>query len=535
MNETKKNKIYIYDTTLRDGSQGEGVSFNGEDKVRVAQKLDDLGVDFIEGGWPGSNPKDAYFFEKMKNVSLNNAKMAAFGSTARKGVLPEKDNNLNMLLESEAPVITIFGKSWDFHVKEVLKTTLEDNLNIIEKSIAYLKSHGHEVVYDAEHFFDGAIANEEYAYKTLEAAINGGADWLVLCDTNGGRMPWDVKDHVEMVLKKFDKPVGVHCHNDSELAVANTLMAVEAGATQVQGTINGYGERCGNANLCSLIPSLEIKGHYPCLKGENLSKLVETSYYIDQLANMVPNDRAAYIGRSAFAHKGGMHVNAVKKNVKTFEHIDPEIIGNKRRILISELSGKSNLVLKAQMFGFENVDEKSDKILAIVEEVKNLENQGYSFEGADASLQVLMSRFFGTAKSFFEVNSFSVFVNSKDQQEISTQATVDIDVFNKNEQVMANGEGPIHALDSALRKALLPYYSSLKLVYLTDYKVRVFNAKEATQAKVRVLIKSCDGSRSWSTVGVSSNIVEASWIALLDSVTYCLQTPMASASEVKEN
>ena len=518
----KNKKIFIYDTTLRDGSQGEGVSFNGEDKLNVAKKLDALGVDYIEGGWPGSNPKDASFFKSIYKVSLKHAKVAAFGSTRRKGVSAGKDKNLNMLLNSEAPVMTIFGKSWDFHVTEVLKTTPADNLKIIESSIAYLKEHGHEVIYDAEHFFDGSLANSEYALETLKAAVNGGADYLVLCDTNGGRIPSEVFARVSEVRKAFDVPVGIHAHNDSELAVANSLAAVEAGATQVQGTINGYGERCGNANLCSVIPNLILKMNRKCMTKKAVKQLMDVSCYVSELANMVPNDKQAYVGRSAFAHKGGMHVNAVKKNPKTFEHIVPEDVGNQRRILISELAGKSNIAFKAKVFDFD-LEESSPEITVILDRVKALEHQGYSFEGADASLKILMDKVLGKHKSFFEVNDYRTVVRQNREGLVVAEATLDLTVKGEREHVVADGDGPVNALDKALRKALLKYYPKLEGMYLTDYKVRVLNGKATTAAKVRVLIESRDGHHSWSTVGVSENIVEASWLALLDSVEYQLK------------
>lgn len=517
----KNQKIYIYDTTLRDGSQGEGVSFNGENKIKVAKKLDALGIDFIEGGWPGSNPKDAHFFNQIKKESLKHAKVAAFGSTHRKGIAPGKDANLNMLLESEAPVMTIFGKTWDFHVTEVLKTTLNNNSKIIESSVKYLKDHGHEVIYDAEHFFDGAVANPEYALQTLQAAVNGGADWLVLCDTNGGRMPFEIRDRVAEVVERFSVPVGIHCHNDSEVAVANSLAAVDAGATQVQGTINGYGERCGNANLCSIIPNLILKMDHKCMTKRTLKQLMNVSYYVSELANMVPNDKQAYVGYSAFAHKGGMHVNAVKKNPQTFEHIEPEVVGNKRRILISELSGKSNIALKALAFDLD-LEETSEEITTILERVKQLENEDYSFEGADASLKLLMDRILGKHKTFFDVRDYRTVIRHNLEGIMIAEATVDMRVKGAREHVVADGAGPINALDQALRKALLAYYPKLAEMHLVDYKVRVLNGQDATAAKVRVLIKSRDGHQSWSTVGVSENIIEASWLALLDSVEYKL-------------
>lgn len=522
MSEKSQQKVLIYDTTLRDGSQAEGVSFDGQDKIKVAKKLDEFGVDYIEGGWPGSNPKDVAFFEGIRKENLKHAKIAAFGSTRRKDVPAEQDSNLNMLLAAETPVITIFGKTWDFHVKEVLKTTLDDNLAIIESSVAYLKKHNREVIYDAEHFFDGYFDNPDYALKTLEAAVNGGADWLVLCDTNGGRIPSEIKHLVEMVRAKWNVSVGIHCHNDSELAVANSLAAVEAGATQVQGTINGYGERCGNANLCSIIPNLTLKMGRKCMNAESLKHLMDVAYYVNEIANMEPNDKQPYVGHSAFAHKGGMHVNAVKKNPRTFEHIDPSLVGNTRRVLISELSGKSNIVLKAKAFQLD-LDENSPEITEVLQRVKELENDGYEFEAADASLKLLIDRVLGKHKTFFEVSDYRAVVRRSTQGRMVAEATVDLNINGHRQHVVADGDGPVNALDQALRKALLGEYPQLSEMKLTDYKVRVLNGDEATAAKVRVWVESQDQNETWATVGVSENIVEASWIALLDSIEYKLR------------
>ena len=520
---SKKQKIFIYDTTLRDGSQAEGISFDGEDKINIARKLDTLGIDYIEGGWPGSNPKDAFFFEQIKKAPLKHAKIAAFSSTRRKGVEAYKDENLNTLLRAEAPVMTIFGKTWDFHVKEVLKVSLTENLKMIESSLAYLKKHGHEIIYDAEHFFDGAIANPDYALKTLEAAVNGGADCLVLCDTNGGRLPDEIEFWVKKVKDTFDVAIGVHCHNDSELAVANSLAGVNAGAIHVQGTINGYGERCGNANLCSVLPNLSLKMDYKTIGKREMKTLKDVSYYVSEIANMVPNHKQPYTGQSAFAHKGGMHVNAVKKNPLTFEHIEPEIIGNKRRILISELSGKSNIALKAKEFNIA-LNESDEDISIILKRVKELENKGYSFEGADASLKLLMNKTLGKKKSFFDVKDYRVSFQRNNEGNMVAQAILDLFVKTQRELVVAEGDGPVNALDCALRKALLPYYPQLEEIQLIDYRVRVLNGKDATASKVRVWVTSRDSFSSWTTVGVSKNLIQASWLSLVDSIEYKLQS-----------
>ena len=517
-----KKKIFIYDTLLRDGSQGEGIVFNGEDKIEIALLLDEFGIDFIEGGWPGSNPKDSTFFEKMKKKSLKNAQLVAFGSTHRKNVIPSDDKQLNNLLKTEAEVITIFGKTWDFHVEEVLKTTLSNNLKIIENSVAHLSRQGRKVIYDAEHFFDGMKNNPDYAFRTLKAAVDGGAGILTLCDTNGGSLPSEIQTMVAQVVKAFDIPIGIHCHNDSDLAVANTLMAVKGGASHVQGVLNGYGERCGNANLCSIIPNLVFKMGYDCFCKKNIHRLRQLSLMVSERANMVPLSGAAYVGSSDFAHTGGMHVDAVKKNPLTFEHIQPESIGNKRRILISELSGKSNILLKAEAFGFD-LSKDSNQIIQILDQVKQREKEGYSYEGADASLKVFFHHFFQSKKKFFDIKNIVSTVSRGKQGSMESEVDVDILAGSaKRHRVVARAKGPVEALDKALREALSSSYPLLKNVSLIDYKVRVLSGKDYRSAKVVVFIKSRDYKSDWTTIGVSENIVEASLYALLDSFEYKL-------------
>ncbi|MBU0651211.1 citramalate synthase [bacterium] len=514
-------KIFIYDTTLRDGSQAEGVNFSVEDKVEIAKELDMLGIDYVEGGWPGSNPKDIEFFEKIKKVSLKNIKVSAFGSTRRAGVKASEDANLRLLIEAQTPAVAIFGKSWDLHVKDVLRVSLKENLEMISSSVEFLKKNKREVIYDAEHFFDGYKSNPEYALQTIQAAADAGADCLALCDTNGGTIPSEISRIISEIKDKVSASIGIHCHNDGGLAVGNSLSAVEAGAVHVQGTMNGYGERCGNANLCAIIPNLELKMDKKVIGKSGLKKLVDVSYYVSELANMVPDNRQPFVGYSAFAHKGGMHVNAVEKNPVTFEHIDPSLVGNHRRILISELSGKSNIILKSKELNID-LDENSPKIKDILKEIKELENEGYEFEAAEASFNLLIQKVLGKHKPFFELLDYRVLVEKKSDDGLISEATVRMKIKGNEEYVAAEGDGPVNALDSAVRKALVKYYPKLNEMYLVDYKVRVLNAKEATAAKVRVWIRSSDETETWSTVGVSENIVEASWIALIDSVEYKL-------------
>ncbi len=513
--------IKIYDTTLRDGTQGESVAFSVQDKIRVARKLDDLGVHYIEGGWPGSNEKDAQFFQRAAEQTWNSARITAFGSTALAKNKPEEDPNIRSLLDAATPAVTIFGKSWDFHVHSALKTTLERNCELIRDSVAYLKSKGREVIYDAEHFFDGLAANPDYAMRTLRAAEEGGADIIVLCDTNGGTLTDRLRDAIRRVQSVIKLPLGIHCHNDSELAVANSLAAVECGIVQVQGTINGYGERCGNANLCSIIPNLEIKMGHSAIGAEKLKLLTNTSKFISQIANLPHRKDLPFVGESAFAHKGGVHVSAVMKDATTYEHIHPENVGNARRVLVSELSGKSNLLYKANEMNLD-IGEQEEKLRPALNRIKKLENQGYEFESAEASVRVLMETALNGEREFFAIDNFRVFTDMHRTGEVTSEATVKIRVGDKSVHTVAEGDGPVHALDKALRAALNEFYEPLRSVRLTDYKVRVLEGAQGTASKVRVYIQQSDGEENWTTVGVSENILEASYLALADSIRYKL-------------
>ena len=512
------NRIEIYDTTLRDGTQGEGVNFSVADKCRVVMELDGLGVDIIEGGWPGSNPRDGAFFEEVRRLQLEQAAIAAFGSTRRRNLSCREDPGIQALLAAETSVITIFGKSWGLHVTDALRIDLDENLEIIEDSVRYLSERVPFVIYDAEHFFDGYRSSPEYALATLRAAAAGKPHRIVLCDTNGGSLPDDVARITRAVGKELEVPLGIHCHNDGELAVANTLAAVSAGATHVQGTINGYGERCGNANLCSIIPNLELKLGHQAIGGERLRKLRATARFVSEIANLSLDSRAAFVGDSAFAHKGGVHVSAVERNPKTYEHIDPEIVGNRRRVLVSDLSGRANLLAKAREMGM-HLDEEA-RVLA---ELKRLEHQGFEFEAAEASFELLVHRLRSAPEPYFELLGFRVIDEHRGPLMPMSEATVKIKVGDCVEHVAASGNGPVHALDQALRRALEKFYPSLGDVYLVDYKVRVISgALSGTASLVRVLITSTDGKTQWGTVGVSANIVEASWRALVDAVEYKL-------------
>jgi 2-isopropylmalate synthase len=515
--------VEIFDTTLRDGSQAEGISFSVEDKLRIAQKLDTLGVAYIEGGWPVSNDKDREFFRRAREMQWQNALITAFGSTRRGGISCEEDANLRALVESGAPAVAIFGKSWDLHVTEALRVPLEENLRMIEESVAYLVKAGQRVIYDAEHFFDGDKANPEYALQTLEAAKRGGAQILVLCDTNGGSLPTEVARIVGVVLERLQHPVGIHAHNDSGCGVANSIAAVEAGASQVHGTINGYGERCGNANLCSVIPTLELKMGIQCLPDGSLQHLTNVSRFVDEIANVVPDDRQPYVGKSAFAHKGGIHVDAILKHERTYEHIRPELVGNERRVLISELSGASNVVAKAQKHGLD-LTKGSPEARAVLHDIVRLENEGYSFESAEGSFELLLKKHTGGYRKLFDLLSFRVIIEKRHpDEEPITEATLKIRVGDEVRHTVGEGDGPVHALDTALRKALLVFYPDLDEIKLTDFKVRVINSGAGTAAKVRTVIDSQDREgRMWSTVGVSTNLIEASWQALVDSVEYGL-------------
>lgn len=514
--------IKLYDTTLRDGTQAEDVSFLVADKIRIAQLLDELGVHYIEGGWPGSNPKDIAFFQDIKKVRLSRAKIAAFGSTRRAKTTPEKDNNICTLVEAEPDVVTIFGKTWDFHVHEALRISLEENLELIYDSLAYLKKQVPEVVYDAEHFFDGYKANPEYALKTLQAAEQAGADCLVLCDTNGGTLPQEIPPILEAVRRVVSAPLGIHAHNDSECAVANSVTAVAHGIVHVQGTINGFGERCGNANLCSIIPALKLKMGHDCITDEQLVRLRQISRTIYELANLVPNKHQPYVGNSAFAHKGGVHVSAIQRHPETYEHIRPERVGNVTRVLVSDLSGRSNILAKAEQFNI-NLDSKDPVTIEILENLKEMENKGFQFEGAEASFELLMRRALGTLPNLFSVIGFRVIDTKRHEDEKPlSEATIQVKVGGRIEHTAAEGNGPVNALDHALRKALESFYPQLREVRLLDYKVRVLPAGKGTASMTRVLIESGDSEGRWGTVGVSDNIIDASYHALVDALLYKL-------------
>lgn len=517
----RDNKIHLYDTTLRDGTQGEGISLSVEDKVKIAIRLDQFGMDFIEGGWPGSNPKDMAFFDRMKELKLDHARITAFGSTCRPHVAAEEDANLRALIDSGVTVATIFGKSWDLHVTEALKTTLAENVRMVADSVRFLKESGLTVIFDAEHFFDGYKHNAEYAVSVLKAAEGAGADWVVLCDTNGGSLPEEVFAIVSAVQPQLDVPLGIHAHNDGELAVANTLAAIRAGATHVQGTVNGIGERCGNANLVSVIPNLQVKLGYACVSPENLAQLTKMSRYVAEIANMSMPNNQPFVGNSAFAHKGGIHVSAVLKNPQTYEHMEPELIGNRRRVLVSELAGQSNLLAKADELNVSFDQEKAES-REMIKLIKEREYQGYQYEGAEASLSLLMLTGTGKMDELFSLESFKIFMEKSAERSILSEAMVKLNINGQIMHTAAEGNGPVNALDHALRKALENHFPCLSEMHLTDYKVRVLDEGEATAAKVRVLIESARNGEKWSTVGVSTNIIEASWEALVDSVRYLL-------------
>ena len=514
-------RVRIYDTTLRDGTQGEGVAFSVEDKLAVARKLDELGVDYIVGGWPGSYVKDAEFFERARSLNLRRARLAAFGSTCHPKHRPDTDPNLRALVEAGTPVVTLFGKTWDLHVTKALGITLEENVELIGASVAYLKSQGREVIYDAEHFFDGYAANPHYAIQTLLAAERGGADWIVLCDTNGGTLTSRLVKAIAAVKQAVAIPLGIHAHNDSELAVANSLAAVEGGARQVQGTINGYGERCGNANLCSVMASLELKLGYETIGRERLANLTHVSHYVAELANLPHPNHLPFVGRSAFAHKGGIHVSAVMRDPATYEHVDPELTGNHRRVLVSDLSGKSNVLYKAAEMGID-VDANDARLRPVVQRIKELEHQGFQFEAAEASFRLLLEGAVGDYRPFFTLESYDVSTHNSPAHSPTSRATVCVSLDGELREATAKGCGPVHALDCALRQALSKAFPCLASVHLVDYKVRVLDADRATAAKVRVLVRTRDDDEAWSTVGVSENILEASWQALADSINYKL-------------
>ncbi len=514
-------ELEIYDTTLRDGAQAEDVSFSAEDKVRVAQKLDALGVHYIEGGWPGANPMDIEFFWIVKTIPFMDAKIVAFGSTRKASNRVQNDPNLKALLGAETKTITLFGKSWSLHVTDALGISLARNLEIIRDSVQYLRSKGRQVFYDAEHFFDGYKVNPDYALETLRHAVDAGAERLILCDTNGGAMPWEVRRVCDIVKQEFSIPLGNHAHNDCEMAVPNSLVAIESGIKQVQGTINGIGERCGNANLCSIIPNLQLKMRRPAL-GERLTHLKEVSGFVTEIANLMPNKHQPYVGDSAFAHKGGVHIHAVMKNPATYEHVIPEQVGNRQRVLVSDYAGRSGLLEKAEAYGIK-LTKDHHQLGELVETLKQRESHGFQFEGAEGSFELLLRKAMGTHQPSFQLLGFRVIVEKKqaDGKPLS-EATVMVKVGEAVEHTAATGRGPVNALDHALRKALEKFYPQLREVKLLDYKVRVLAADRGTESKVRVLIESGDHKDKWSTVGVSENIIEASWQALADSIEYKL-------------
>jgi 2-isopropylmalate synthase len=513
--------VTVYDTTLRDGAQTEGVSFSPSDKLRIAHRLDEFGVHYIEGGWPGSNPKDDEFFDAMRSGKLASARLAAFGSTRRPHRRAEEDPPLLDLIRSGAEVVTVFGKSWDFHVTHALKVSLAENLAMIGDTIEFLKRHVPLVFFDAEHYFDGYAANPAYALKCLLAAQDHGADCVVLCDTNGGALPHAVSDAAGAAFGAVRVELGVHAHDDSGCGVANTLAAVRAGATHVQGTINGYGERCGNADLCAILPALELKLGMQCLAPGALARLAALSQFVDEIANLPPNPRQPYVGRSAFAHKAGIHVDAVTKHRSTYEHVDPEAVGNSRRVLVSELSGGAVVASKAALRAM-HLAKRSPEARHLLKRVAELEAEGYAFEGAEASFELLMMDCAGAPTKLFDILGFRVIVEKRGPGEPTTEATVKLRVGGVERLTVAEGDGPVHALDQALRKALNRFYPSLSSIRLTDFKVRVVNVREGTAARVRTIVESRSGDRSWATVGVSTNMIEASWHALVDGVIYGL-------------
>jgi 2-isopropylmalate synthase len=514
------NIVEVYDTTLRDGTQGENIALSVDDKVKITLLLDDLGVAYIEGGWPGSNPKDATYFQRVRDLELKHARIAAFGMTCRVGSDPADDPNILALLDAQCPVVTIVGKTSLLHVREVLRATPEENLRMIRESLAFIKAQGREVIYDAEHFFDGYKLDAAYALQTLQAALDGGTEMLVLCDTNGGSMPWEIEAIARAVADAFPGVRwGIHTHNDGEMAVANTLAAVRQGAVHIQGTINGYGERCGNANLCSAIADLELKMGCRCLPEGHLSKLTYIARTVAEIANMAPNHQAAYVGKSAFAHKGGMHVAAIRRNIDSYQHIDPTLVGNQMRILVSDLSGRGNMLSKAEQYGLNLSDGEAQ---TVVNTIKDLEHRGFVFEGAEASVAMLMRRRQPDYKPAFELVDFMVVVENRRGRGLFAEATVKVLVEGEELHTVAEGNGPVNALDRALRKALSPVYPQLTNFQLADYKVRILDGKNGTAALTRVLIDTQNGHQRWSTVGASPNIIEASWLALADSVEYGL-------------
>jgi 2-isopropylmalate synthase len=513
-------RVQLYDTTLRDGTQREGISLSLDDKLKIAARLDAFGMDYIEGGWPGSNPKDVEFFRRAPSLGLSRSKLAAFGSTRRKHTRPADDANIQALLAAETPVVTLVGKSWELHVRDVLETTAEENLAMIQDSVAYCKAQGKEVIYDAEHFFDGYRANPDYALQTLEAAARGRAECVVLCDTNGGSLPWEVAEATARVVERLGGvTVGIHTHDDAGCGVANSLAAVRAGAVQVQGTINGYGERVANANLSTIIPDLQLKMGFNCVSAERLAELTELSRYVAELANLTHDDHLPYVGASAFAHKGGIHVAAMLKNPASYQHIDPAAVGNHQRSVVSELAGRGNLIDKVRQF---QLNPESLDIPQVLEQIKQLEAQGFTFEGAEASVELMLRRTHPAYVPPFEMTDYSVIVQRRRGRGSIVEATVKVRVGPQIMHTVAEGNGPVNALDAALRQALSRVYPQISGVRLADYKVRILDGENNTAATTRVLIETRHGTRRWSTVGASPNIIDASWRALADSMEYAL-------------
>jgi len=514
-------KVIAYDSTLRDGAQAQGVSFSVEDKIKIVEKLDELGIAYIEAGNPGSNPKDLEFFARVGALKLKHAKIIAFGSTRKVGIAAADDKNLQSLLQANTQAVAIFGKSWDYQVTGILRTTLDENLRMIYDTIRFLKQQAKEVVFDAEHFFDGYKANADYAIRTLAAAADAGADTLCLCDTNGGTFPDEITTITRDVTDRFDVQIGIHCHNDSEMAVANSVAAVQAGARQVQGTINGIGERCGNANLISIIPSLQLKLGMQCVPTENMEHLASVARFVSEVANITFNEKAPFVGGDAFSHKGGMHIDAVTKNPISYEHIDPAQVGNRRNILVSEVAGRSALLSKIQAVDA-SLGKDAPDTKRILEEIKTLEHEGYQFESAEGSIQLLVRKLLRKFRPFFELKEYQVNIHEPSVNGINSSAMIKIVVDGQEEVTAAEGDGPVNALDKAMRKALERFYPAIAEVRLTDYKVRVLDSNQATAAKVRVLIESADPHESWTTTGVSTDVIDASWRALIDAIEYKL-------------
>lgn len=521
MTKNLSKKVTIYDTTLRDGGQSPGISFSLDDKLRIAVALDNMKIDYIEGGWPGSNPKDDLFFEKIREKKLSHAKVVAFGSTRRKNITCEKDSLVQALVDAKADVVAIVAKTWDFQATVALKISLEENLSLIRDTVVYLKSKGLTVFLDAEHYFDGYKSNATYALKALSVAAEAGADMLVLCDTNGGTLPHEVSEIVAATFQNTDVALGVHFHNDTDVAVANSIAAILAGASSVQGTINGYGERCGNCNLTTLLPNLALKMGYKFAAANSIAHLTDLSRFVSETANLVHYTNMPYVGNNAFSHKGGIHVSALQRDTRTYEHIDPSLVGNTRQVLISELSGKSNVEFKAHELSID-LNEKPDISKNILDKVKQLEGKGFQFEAADGSFELIFRGVTGEYTPFFALKGFRVITEMDEKNNMNCEATIKVEVNGQEEHTAADGDGPVSAIDNALRKALDKFYPEIKEMQLIDYKVRVLNGKDGTAAKVRVLIDSQRNGEQWGTVGVSTNIIEASWQALVDSIEFML-------------